>query len=41
MHSAPLAISQRKGLPAKKVGRLWTFKLSEVDKWVDSGKAGE
>ena len=30
-----------KGMPARKVGRLWKFKLSAVDKWVDSGKAGE
>ena len=26
-----------KGLPAHKVGRLWKFKLSEVDDWVRSG----
>jgi excisionase family DNA binding protein len=25
------------GIPAHKVGRLWKFKLSEVDKWVKSG----
>jgi excisionase family DNA binding protein len=23
-----------KGLPAHKIGRLWKFKLSDVDKWV-------
>ncbi len=23
-----------RGLPAHKVGRLWKFKLSEVDEWV-------
>ena len=29
---------QNRGLPAHKVGRLWKFKISEVDKWVrDSG----
>ena len=26
-----------KGLPAHKIGRLWKFKLSEVDDWVRSG----
>jgi excisionase family DNA binding protein len=34
---------ERRGLPAHKIGRLWKFKLSEVDQWVrtsggDSGK---
>ena len=29
---------ERKDLPAHKVGRLWKFKLKEVDKWVRSGK---
>ena len=28
-----------KNMPARKVGRLWKFKLSHVDKWVDSGLA--
>lgn len=30
----------RKGMPEHKVGRLWKFKLSEIDVWVRSGKAG-
>ena len=30
----------KKGLPAHKVGSLWKFRLSEVDKWILSGKAG-
>ena len=30
---------ERKGLPAKKVGKLWKFKLSEVDEWVRAGAA--
>ncbi|MCL2830254.1 MAG: helix-turn-helix domain-containing protein [Betaproteobacteria bacterium] len=25
---------ESKGLPAHKIGRLWKFKLSEVDAWV-------
>lgn len=29
----------RRGLPAYKVGRLWKFKLSEVDDWVRSSGA--
>jgi len=30
-----------KGLPAHKVGRLFRFKLSEIDDWVRAGGAGE
>ncbi len=30
-----------RGLPAHKVGRLWKFKVSEVDAWVRDGKAAE
>jgi excisionase family DNA binding protein len=29
----------RRKLPAHRVGRLWKFKLSEVDAWVRSGGA--
>jgi len=29
----------RRGLPARKIGRLWKFKLSEVDAWVEAGGA--
>ena len=25
------------GLPAHKVGRLWKFRLSEIDEWVRAG----
>lgn len=28
-------------LPAYKVGRVWKFKLSEIDEWVRSGGASE
>lgn len=28
-----------KGLPAHRLGRLWKFKLSEVDDWVRGGGA--
>ena len=30
-----------RGMPAYKVGRLWKFKLSEVDAWMKSGGAAE
>ena len=26
-------------IPAQKIGRQWTFTLSEVDAWVKSGKS--
>jgi excisionase family DNA binding protein len=32
---------EQKGLPANRVGRLWKFKLSDVDAWVRSGGADE
>jgi excisionase family DNA binding protein len=32
---------ERRGLPAHRVGRLWKFKLSEVDDWVRAGGAAE
>jgi len=28
-------------LPAHRIGRLWKFKLSEVDDWVRAGGAGD
>lgn len=30
-----------KRLPARKIGKLWKFKLSEVDEWVRGGGANE
>jgi excisionase family DNA binding protein len=32
---------ETKGLPAHRIGRLWKFKLSEVDAWVRSGGADD
>jgi excisionase family DNA binding protein len=29
----------RRGLPAHRIGRLWKFKISEVDEWVRGGHA--
>lgn len=31
----------KRGMPASKVGRLWKFKVSEVDAWVKSGGSAE
>ena len=28
-------------IPAKRVGKLWKFKASEVDKWIESDGADE
>lgn len=32
---------ERRNLPAHKIGRLWKFKLSEVDAWVVAGGAAD
>jgi excisionase family DNA binding protein len=29
----------KKQMPAHKVGKLWKFKISEVDEWVTKGEA--
>ncbi len=31
----------KRDMPASKVGRLWKFKVSEVDAWVKAGNAAE
>lgn len=31
----------KRNMPAYKVGRLWKFKLSEIDTWVRSGGASD
>ena len=31
----------RKNLPAHRVGRLWKFKVTEVDEWVRAGGADD
>ncbi len=30
---------ERKEMPAHKVGRLWRFRISEIDQWVKNGSA--
>ena len=32
---------ETKEMPAMKIGKLWKFKISEIEAWVRSGKAGE
>jgi len=32
---------RKRGLPAHKVGRLWKFKITQVDEWVNQGHAAE
>lgn len=32
-------IRQEKGIPAHKIGKLWKFKLSELNEWVVTGKS--
>lgn len=32
-------IKQKKDLPAHQIGRLWKFKRTELDAWVNSGKS--
>lgn len=29
----------KRNMPATKIGRLWKFKISEVDTWMKSGQA--
>jgi len=31
----------KKQMPANKVGKLWKFKISEVDEWVVKGEASD
>ena len=31
----------KRNMPAYKVGRLWKFKISEIDEWVRSGGADD
>ena len=31
---------ERRRMPAHRIGRLWKFKISEVDQWVRAGGAG-
>jgi len=33
--------TERKNLPAHRIGKLWKFKTEEVDAWVKGGNAGQ
>jgi len=30
---------KKEAIPAHKIGKLWKFRLSEIDEWVKSGKS--
>lgn len=32
---------EKRNMPAAKIGRLWKFKITEIDAWMKSGKAAE
>ena len=32
---------EKRNMPAAKIGRLWKFKITEVEAWMKSGKAAE
>lgn len=32
-------IKKKKDIPAHRIGKMWKFKISELDKWVESGKS--
>lgn len=32
---------EKQNIPATKIGRLWKFKISEVEAWMRSGQAAE
>ena len=32
-------IKKGRGIPAHKIGKLWKFKVSELDEWVKSGES--
>jgi len=32
---------ERKNMPAHRVGRLWKFRVAEIDEWVKSGGADD
>ena len=32
---------EKRNMPAAKIGRLWKFKISEVDAWTKSGKSAK
>ena len=42
VHKDTIRLWIKKGeIPAHKVGKLWRFKISEVDGWIQSGKSAK
>jgi excisionase family DNA binding protein len=42
VHKDTIRLWIKKGeIPARKVGRLWRFKISEIDEWIQSGKSSD
>ena len=42
VHKDTIRLWIKKGeIPAHRIGRLWRFKISEVDEWVRSGKSAD
>ncbi|MCL2153133.1 MAG: helix-turn-helix domain-containing protein [Oscillospiraceae bacterium] len=42
VHKDTIRLWIKKGeIPAHRIGRLWRFKISEVDEWVHSGKSAD
>jgi excisionase family DNA binding protein len=34
-------LKSKPNLPSHRVGKLWKFKISELDEWISSGKSAE
>jgi excisionase family DNA binding protein len=42
VHKDTIRLWIKKGeIPARKIGRLWRFKISEIDEWILSGKSSD
>ena len=40
VHKDTIRLWIKKGeIPARKIGRLWRFKISEIDEWILSGRS--
>ena len=40
VHKDTIRLWIKKGeIPARKIGRLWRFKISEIDEWIRSGRS--
>jgi excisionase family DNA binding protein len=42
VHKDTIRLWIKKGeIPAHKMGKLWRFKISEIDEWIQSGRSAE